>query len=40
VQNNEIKSENEMYPLQKTNEKTKIEEDLETEIKRRTSIIS
>lgn len=29
-----------MYPLQKTNEKTKIEEELENEIKRRTSNIS
>jgi hypothetical protein len=39
LQNNEIKSENEMFPLQNTIEKTKIEEELETEIKRKQSII-
>jgi hypothetical protein len=39
LENNEIKSENEMHPLQKTIEKTKLEEELETEIKRKPSII-
>jgi len=38
--NNDIKTENEMYPLQKTNEKIKIEEELENKIKRKASIIS
>jgi len=39
-QNSDIKTENEMYPLQKANEKTKIEEELGSKIKRKTSIIS